>query len=123
MSANDYYNKGPQQPQYGQPQQGGYYPPPGQPQGYPQQQQYPQYPQQQPVYVQQPPAKKSGGGGTGCLACLAGACLCVSKIKMSHRPGPSGKGSTSTTYGGVRHPIYESHIFDFVRGISNHFML
>ncbi|KAH9467725.1 hypothetical protein Pst134EA_011357 [Puccinia striiformis f. sp. tritici] len=32
MSANDYYNKGPQQPQYGQPQQqGGYYPPPGGP--------------------------------------------------------------------------------------------
>ncbi|PLW04822.1 hypothetical protein PCANC_03759 [Puccinia coronata f. sp. avenae] len=78
MSANDYYNKGPQQPQYGQPQQqGGYYPPPGgPPQGYaPQQQQpYAAYPQQ-PVYVQQPPQKKGGGGGTGCLACLAGACL------------------------------------------------
>ncbi|MBW0531606.1 hypothetical protein O181_071321 [Austropuccinia psidii MF-1] len=80
MSANDYYNKGPQQQPY--PQQGGYYPPPGgppgpPPQGYPQAQPGYGYPQQQPVYVQPAaPAKKDSGAGTGCLACLAGACLC-----------------------------------------------
>ncbi|KDR67978.1 hypothetical protein GALMADRAFT_257505 [Galerina marginata CBS 339.88] len=95
MSANDYYNAG--KPQ----EQGGYYPPQGPPQGgyYPQQPQqayqggyngpppqgYPQqgYPQQgyqpqpgpQTVYVQQQP-EKSGGGSSGCMACLAGVCLC-----------------------------------------------
>ncbi|GLB41706.1 hypothetical protein LshimejAT787_1003060 [Lyophyllum shimeji] len=92
MSANDYYGGKPQDHGQGQ-----YYPPPGPPQGgyYPQQPQQayqqgypqyggqPQYPQQgyqpnpppQTVYVQQAPAEK-GGGSTGCMACLAGMCLC-----------------------------------------------
>ncbi|KAF5316019.1 hypothetical protein D9619_006131 [Psilocybe cf. subviscida] len=100
MSANDYYSGKPQEqggyypPPQGPPQgQGGYYPQQpqqsyqgGPPQGYPQQQQgYPQqgYPQQgyqpqpgpQTVYVQQQPQKDSGSSG-GCMACLAGICLC-----------------------------------------------
>ncbi|EDR05657.1 uncharacterized protein LACBIDRAFT_294804 [Laccaria bicolor S238N-H82] len=95
MSAQDYYHGGqPQQggyypPQGGPPQQGGYYPqqpqqayqqgynapyqggPP--PQGYPQ----PGYQgQPQTVYVQQPPEKSGGMASGGCMACLAGMCLC-----------------------------------------------
>ncbi|KAF7307880.1 hypothetical protein MKEN_01148500 [Mycena kentingensis (nom. inval.)] len=78
MSANDYYK--------GQQYQGGYYPGPQQPPsayqgGYNNAQQY-GYPQNgyqptaqpQTIYVQQQPQKGSGGGG--CMACLAGACLC-----------------------------------------------
>ncbi|KAJ7173795.1 hypothetical protein C8R46DRAFT_1084010 [Mycena filopes] len=97
MAANDYYNnnKGPQAQYYppqGAPQQmqgqGGYYP--QQPQnsyqqgGYQGQPQYPQqgYPQQgyqpnpqpQTIYVQQPAQQQSSNGG--CMACLAGICLC-----------------------------------------------
>lgn len=83
---------------YPQQQQGGYYPPQGgpPPQGYAPQGQPGYGYQQQPVsptrlvkhmdvvlrnvcfsqvYVQPQQQKKGGGGGTGCLACLAGACL------------------------------------------------
>ncbi|KAJ6485909.1 hypothetical protein C8R45DRAFT_998359 [Mycena sanguinolenta] len=99
MAANDYY-KGQQQQQYypppGGPQQsqGGYYPQQpqnsyqqggyngqqqyGPPQGYPQQgypqQGYQPNPQPQTIYVQQP--AQQSGGGSGCMACLAGVCLC-----------------------------------------------
>ncbi|KAK0501235.1 hypothetical protein EDD18DRAFT_728573 [Armillaria luteobubalina] len=92
MAANDYYGGGKPQNQYYPPQgppqgQGGYYPGPQAPQqsyqGYPQQG-YPQQgygggyqpqPQPQTVIVQQP--EKGGGGGSGgCMACLAGMCLC-----------------------------------------------
>ncbi|KAH0582960.1 hypothetical protein H2248_010856 [Termitomyces sp. 'cryptogamus'] len=65
------------------PGQGGYYPQQPQPsyqQGYPQYGQ-PGYPQQgyqpnpgpQTVYVEQ---QHDRGGGSGCMACLAGMCLC-----------------------------------------------
>ncbi|KAJ7089663.1 hypothetical protein B0H15DRAFT_838683 [Mycena belliarum] len=99
MAANDYYKDQPQQqqgyyPPQGGPQQaqGGYYPqqPPnsyqqggyqgapyqGPPQGYPQQGYQPN-PPPQTIYVQQPAQQSSGpGAGTGCMACLAGCCLC-----------------------------------------------
>lgn len=98
MSANDYYAGGKPQGQYGPPQ-GQYYPPPGpMAQGYyPQQPQqtyqqggpyqgppqgppqgYPQQPQLGPqtIYVQQQPEKGGGAASTGCMACLAGICLC-----------------------------------------------
>ncbi|KAI5121505.1 hypothetical protein M0805_006542 [Coniferiporia weirii] len=66
-----YYPQQPQQPQqaYGY----GGQPPYGQ-QPYGGQQQPMYGGQQQPVYIQQP--QNSGGGGGGCMACLAGMCLC-----------------------------------------------
>ncbi|KAJ7493464.1 hypothetical protein B0H11DRAFT_2006546 [Mycena galericulata] len=66
----------PQQPQNSY-QQGGYQGQPqyqGPPQGYPQQGYQPN-PGPQTIYVQQPAQQQSGGSG-GCMACLAGMCLC-----------------------------------------------
>ncbi|KAJ6496803.1 hypothetical protein DFH09DRAFT_342248 [Mycena vulgaris] len=65
-----------QQPQNSY-QQGGYQGQPqyqGPPQGYPQQGYQPN-PPPQTIYVQQP-AQQSSSGSTGCMACLAGVCLC-----------------------------------------------
>ncbi|KAG2344059.1 hypothetical protein BDR05DRAFT_213876 [Suillus weaverae] len=87
MANKDYYGGG-QQPQYYPPQgpppgQGGYYPQQpqqsygGQPYGQPYGGQgYQPQPPPQTVYVQQPAQSSGAGGGVGCLACLAGACLC-----------------------------------------------
>ncbi|KAF9477772.1 hypothetical protein BDN70DRAFT_880789 [Pholiota conissans] len=66
-----YYPQQPQQAYQGGPQQG--YPQQYPQQGYPQQGYQPQ-PGPQTVYVQQAPDKSSGSGG--CMACLAGICLC-----------------------------------------------